>query len=123
VAVAIRDDRVTPLATDVDPAGESDGEREAGRTPKTETLNALVRVMRELRIGKNAEGVTGNDLPPKERVNQHYSNYVANKFPDEDTLPWRNERRTLAVPRVPDTEREPPTSRGPADVDDLLDRM
>jgi hypothetical protein len=107
----------------VDQDGESDGERETGRTPKTETLNALLRVTRELRIGKDSEGVTGNDLPPKARVNQQFSNYVANKFPDEDGLPWRDGQQTLATPRVPDTEREPPTPRGPGDVDDLLDRM
>jgi hypothetical protein len=112
---------------DQDGDGESDSERTTGRTPKTETLNALLKVTRELRIGKGAEGVTGNDLPPKARVNQHYSNYVTDMFPDRD-LPWRDGKRTLGTPQVPDSERErnrrPPTSPGPrGDLDDLLDRM
>jgi hypothetical protein len=102
---------------------DQDGERETDKTPKTETLNALVRVMRELRIGKNAEGITGNDLSPETRANQLFSNYAESEFGDRDEIPWRNGGRTVAMPRVPDTKRGPPTSRGPGGVDDLLDRM
>ena len=113
---------------DVDRDGESDGERTTGRTPKAETLNALLRVTRELRIGKDAEGVTGNDLPPKAWINQHFSNYVDNELAERDELPWREGQRTLGTLQpeddAQDRSRRPPTSSGPrGDVEDLLDRM
>ena len=113
---------------DVDRDGESDGERTTGRTPKAETLNALLRVTRELRIGKDAEGVTGNDLPPEARINQHFSNYVDNELAERDELSWREGQRTLGTLQpeddAQDRSRRPPTSSGPrGDVEDLPDRM
>ena len=95
---------------DGDRDGESDGERTTGRTPKTETLNALLRVTRELRIGKESEGVTGNDLPPETRVSQHYSNYVTDKLPNRD-LPWRDGQRTIGTHGYPT-----PSGDGPVDA-------
>ena len=85
--------------------GKGDAERTTGRTPKTETLNALLKVTRELRIGKGAEGVSGNDLPPKHRANLHFSNHVSSEVPETDTLPWRDGKRTLgSIQPKEDTE-------------------
>jgi hypothetical protein len=69
--------------------GTGSEERTAGRSPKTETLNVLLRVLRELRIGKDAEGVSGNDFTDKTRAKTHFSNRLENTHGDTDELPWR----------------------------------
>jgi len=68
----------------------SSGECTTGQTPKEETLNALLRVLRELRLGKESEGVTGNDLSTKARANTHFTNMIDDNFGDEDRVPWRD---------------------------------
>ena len=68
----------------------SSGECTTGQTPKEETLNALLRVLRELRLGKESEGVTGNDLSTKARANTHFTNMIDDNFGDEDEVPWRD---------------------------------
>jgi len=106
--------------------GESDAERTSERTPKTETLNALLKVTRELRIGKGAEGVSGNDLPPKHRANLHFSNHVSSEVPETDTLPWRDGKRTLGSiqPKEDHRGRQRSPSPGPRGLhDDLPDPM
>lgn len=111
--------------------GNENEERTAGQSPKTETLNALLRVHRELRIGKDAEGVTGNDFSPKAQARTHFSNRLESSHGDHDELPWREGKPGLVRmnPEKIGQQRErrsPPPGLGPGsgsppDIpDDLL---
>ena len=98
---------------DVLDVGDGSGEgRPAGQSPQTETLNALLRVLRELRLGKDAEGVTGNDLSDENRLKNHFSVHMDNQFGEKDELAWR--QGTPAVIQIDPEQlgdnhrREPP---------------
>lgn len=108
----------------------SDGSSEtrtAGRSPNTETLDALMRVLRELRLGKDAEGVTGNDPTPKTRAKNHFTNMIESNFGDSEVLPWREGVSGLIhmdpdqFGQQPERPSFPPgPGAPPGDLDDLL---
>jgi hypothetical protein len=105
----------------------SSEERTTGQTPKDETLNALLRVLRELRLGKESEGVTGNDLGAEARAKQHFSYQMSQAFADDDELSWREGKQGLPLidPEAFDQQRErPPSPPGPDSLpDDLPDDL
>ena len=112
---------------DVLDVGDGTGgeERTAGCSPKDETLNALLRVLRELRLGKDAEGVTGNDVSDETRLKTQFTHLMNTNASDEP--PWRNGETGLPWIDASqfDQQRERPPSppgRGdlPDDVDDLF---
>jgi hypothetical protein len=104
--------------------GTDTEERTVGDSPKDETLNAFLRVLRELRLGKDAEGVTGNDLSTKARGNTHFATMIDDNFGDEDELPWRDGVENLVHIDSDTFDHQPERPPGPGSPrDDLPDDL
>ena len=105
--------------------GDGDAEeRTAGRSPKDETLNALLRVLRELRVGKDAEGVTGNDVSDATRFKTQFT-HLMNTNVEENDAAWRNGTESLLridASQIGQQRERPPSPPDRGDFpDDLPD--
>jgi len=103
--------------------GDGDGEeRTAGRSPKDETLNALLRVLRELRLGKDAEGVTGNDVSDATRFKTQFT-HLMNTNVEENDAAWRNGTESLLridASQIGQQRERPPSPPDPNSLPDEL---
>jgi hypothetical protein len=102
--------------------GTGDEGRAAGRSPRDETLNALLRVLRELRLGKDAEGVTGNDMSDATRFKTQFT-HLMNTNVEENDAAWRNGTESLLridASQIGQQRERPPSPPGRGDFPDEL---